>query len=92
MLDEIARRLKFNYSIRIAADAAYGKEDETGRWSGIIGELSRRVNFYSKKKTFFFLQLSLDSRFGYWSFNNNISTRTNYRFYKTIYDFWLKNF
>ncbi|CAF3759347.1 unnamed protein product [Rotaria sp. Silwood1] len=43
MLDEIARRLQFNYSIRIAADAAYGKEDETGRWSGIIGELTRRT-------------------------------------------------
>jgi hypothetical protein len=44
MLAEIARRLSFNYTIRIAADAAYGKEDENGQWSGIIGELSRRVN------------------------------------------------
>lgn len=44
MLDEIARRLQFNYSIRIAKDAAYGKEDENGQWSGIIGELTRRVN------------------------------------------------
>ena len=44
MLNEIARRLHFNYSIRIAADAAYGKEDENGQWSGIIGELTRRVN------------------------------------------------
>lgn len=43
MLDEIARRLNFNYSIRIATDAAYGKEDENGQWSGIIGELTRRV-------------------------------------------------
>jgi hypothetical protein len=43
MLDEIARRLQFNYSIRVAADAAYGKEDENGQWSGIIGELARRV-------------------------------------------------
>lgn len=45
MLDEIARRLNFNYSIRIATDSAYGKEDENGQWSGIIGELTRRVNF-----------------------------------------------
>ncbi|CAF0857800.1 unnamed protein product [Rotaria sordida] len=43
MLDEIARRLQFNYSIRIAKDAAYGKEDEKGQWSGIIGELTRRT-------------------------------------------------
>lgn len=43
MLNEIARRLQFNYSIRIAKDAAYGKEDENGDWSGIIGELSRRT-------------------------------------------------
>ena len=43
MLNEIARRLQFNYSIRIAKDAAYGKEDENGQWSGIIGELTRRV-------------------------------------------------
>ncbi|CAF0901674.1 unnamed protein product [Adineta ricciae] len=42
MLAEIARRLNFNYSIRIAEDAAYGKEDENGQWSGIIGELTRR--------------------------------------------------
>jgi len=48
MLDEIARRLQFNYSIRLAADLAYGKEDENGQWSGIIGELTRRVNrFFS---------------------------------------------
>jgi hypothetical protein len=46
MLDEIARRLQFNYSIRIATDAAYGKEDENKQWSGIIGELTRRVNFF----------------------------------------------
>jgi hypothetical protein len=44
MLNEIARRLQFNYSIRIATDAAYGKEDENGQWSGIIGELTRRVS------------------------------------------------
>ena len=44
MLAEIARRLSFNYTIRIAEDAAYGKEDENGQWSGIIGELTRRVN------------------------------------------------
>ncbi|UJR28089.1 hypothetical protein I4U23_009345 [Adineta vaga] len=43
MLDEIARRLHFNYSIHIAEDAAYGKEDENGQWSGIIGELTRRT-------------------------------------------------
>ncbi|CAF4702986.1 unnamed protein product, partial [Rotaria sp. Silwood2] len=43
MLDEIARRLRFNYSIRIATDSAYGKEEENGQWSGIIGELSRRT-------------------------------------------------
>jgi hypothetical protein len=46
MLDEIARRLHFNYSIRIATGAAYGKADENGQWTGIIGELSRRVNFF----------------------------------------------
>ena len=45
MLNEIARRLQFNYSIRIATDAAYGKEDENGHWSGIIGELTRRVSW-----------------------------------------------
>ena len=43
MLHEISKRLSFNYSIRIAEGGAYGKEDETGQWSGIIGELTRRV-------------------------------------------------
>ncbi len=91
MLDEIARRLQFNYSIRIATDSAYGKEDDNGRWSGIIGELSRRVNFYFyliDTKRICFVVLNLDSRFRNWSFNNNISTGTSYRFYKTIYDIW----
>ena len=46
MLEAIARRLQFNYSIRVVSDSAYGKEDENGRWSGIIGELSRRVKSF----------------------------------------------
>lgn len=53
MLNEIAKRLQFNYSIRLVADAAYGKEEQSGRWTGIIGELSRRVccsSFLIEKK------------------------------------------
>ena len=78
MLDEIARRLQFNYSIRIARDAAYGKEDESGQWSGIIGELTRRVNSFERKGLYFEESQSLDSRFRYWSFNDNLSERTGY--------------
>ena len=59
MLNEIARRLQFNYSIRIANDAAYGKEDETGQWSGIIGELSRRVKISSLFTRILFLIMSI---------------------------------
>lgn len=61
MLEEISRRLQFNYSIRLVRDAAYGKEDENGRWSGIIGELSRRVIIlsfhYNKIRLLFILSL-----------------------------------
>ena len=82
MLNEIARRLQFNYSIRIAKDNAYGKEDENGEWTGITGELTRRVNLlFSIIEEKFKLIFILDSRYRHRSVYNNIPTRTSYRFY-----------
>ncbi|CAJ0581656.1 unnamed protein product, partial [Mesorhabditis spiculigera] len=41
LLNEMARVLKFNYTIIEVVDGSYGIEDESGRWNGIIGVLQR---------------------------------------------------
>ncbi|PAV89574.1 hypothetical protein WR25_01791 [Diploscapter pachys] len=41
LLQEMARILKFNYTIIEVQDGSYGIEDESGRWNGIIGVLQR---------------------------------------------------
>ncbi|CAB3411013.1 unnamed protein product [Caenorhabditis bovis] len=41
LLNEMAKVLKFNYTIIEVQDGTYGIEDESGRWNGIIGALQR---------------------------------------------------
>lgn len=42
LLIEMAKILKFNFTIFEGSDGIYGIEDENGRWNGIIGVLQRR--------------------------------------------------
>ncbi|CAI5443721.1 unnamed protein product [Caenorhabditis angaria] len=41
LLNEMAKVLKFNYTIFEVQDGTYGIEDDHGRWNGIIGALQR---------------------------------------------------
>lgn len=44
ILDEIARRLSFEYSFHYVQDGEYGVLRSDGTWSGIIGEVARGVS------------------------------------------------
>lgn len=44
LLDEIAAEAGFDYKLQVVADGQYGSYDEnTGQWSGMIGELVHQV-------------------------------------------------
>ena len=50
LIREIAQRVGFNYTIRLAPEAKYGISDPiTGEWNGIVRELMDRV-FHPTKK------------------------------------------
>ena len=48
LLDALAEKLHFTYEIHPVKDGKYGREDKTGRWDGMIGEVINGVsmNFY----------------------------------------------
>jgi hypothetical protein len=42
---EVARRVQFDYELRPVSDGKYGvKDNETGEWNGMVGELMRGVS------------------------------------------------
>ena len=44
LVDAIARRLEFNYTINIVADGSYGSYNkQNNTWNGMIGELLSQV-------------------------------------------------
>lgn len=43
MFEEIARRLNIDYEFVEQTDGDYGTRLENGRWSGMIGQVSRKV-------------------------------------------------
>ena len=44
LLDEIAKILGFNYTIRLVADGSHGRlNKKTNTWNGMIGELLSQV-------------------------------------------------
>ena len=44
LVDAIAKRLEFNYSINIVADGSYGSYNKLNNtWNGMIGELLSQV-------------------------------------------------
>ena len=42
MLDEIARKVGFQYEIHIVADAMYGTKQPDGTWNGMVGGTDRK--------------------------------------------------
>ncbi|XP_068172471.1 glutamate receptor U1 [Antennarius striatus] len=41
LLSELAKKLGFNYKVQLVRDGSYGRQDESGNWNGMIGEVVR---------------------------------------------------
>ncbi|KAM6927380.1 glutamate receptor U1 [Xenentodon cancila] len=42
LLSEVAKKVGFKYKVQLVKDASYGRQDESGNWNGMIGEVVRR--------------------------------------------------
>ena len=51
LLEHLSRRVGFRYEISLVADGKYGDRMVSGRWNGMVGELTRRVRYVSVKFT-----------------------------------------
>ncbi|XP_067287452.1 probable glutamate receptor isoform X2 [Pseudorasbora parva] len=41
LLTELAKKLGFKYKVHLVKDGSYGRQDESGNWNGMIGEVVR---------------------------------------------------
>lgn len=44
LLSEVAKKLGFKYRAQLVKDGSYGRQDESGNWNGMIGEVMRGVS------------------------------------------------
>lgn len=44
LLSEIAKKLGFKYRVQLVKDSAYGRQDDSGNWNGMVGEVVRGVS------------------------------------------------
>lgn len=44
LLSEVAKKLGFKYRVQLVKDGSYGRQDESGNWNGMIGEVMRGVS------------------------------------------------
>lgn len=44
LLSELAKKLSFKYNVHLVKDGSYGRQDESGAWNGMIGEVVRGVS------------------------------------------------
>lgn len=51
LLSELAKKLGFKYKVHLVKDGAYGRQDESGNWNGMIGEVVRGVRNSHYRKT-----------------------------------------
>lgn len=52
LLSEVAKKVGFKYKVQLVKDGAYGRQEESGNWNGMVGEVVRGVSSkaLSKKK------------------------------------------
>ena len=43
LLNKLSDKMGFHYTIRLVADGQYGGQLEDGSWTGLVGDLTRRV-------------------------------------------------
>nr|XP_046239369.1 probable glutamate receptor [Scatophagus argus]XP_046239371.1 probable glutamate receptor [Scatophagus argus] len=41
LLSEVAKKVGFKYKVQLVKDGSYGRQDESGNWNGMIGEVVR---------------------------------------------------
>ncbi|XP_077582232.1 putative glutamate receptor [Stigmatopora nigra] len=41
LLSEVAKKLDFKYKVHLVKDGSYGRQDDKGRWNGMVGEVVR---------------------------------------------------
>ncbi|XP_041639051.1 glutamate receptor U1 [Cheilinus undulatus] len=41
LLSEVAKKLGFRYRVQLVKDGSYGRQDESGNWNGMVGEVMR---------------------------------------------------
>ncbi|XP_056461920.1 probable glutamate receptor [Gadus chalcogrammus] len=41
LLSELAKKMGFRFKVHLVKDASYGRQDESGNWNGMIGEVVR---------------------------------------------------
>lgn len=44
LLSEVSKKLSFKYQVQLVKDGSYGRQDESGNWNGMIGEVMRGVS------------------------------------------------
>ncbi len=44
LLSEVAKKLGFKYKVHLVKDGSYGRQDDSGNWNGMIGEVVRGVS------------------------------------------------
>lgn len=44
LLSEVSKKLGFKYQVQLVKDGSYGRQDESGNWNGMIGEVMRGVS------------------------------------------------
>lgn len=46
LLSEVAKKLGFKYKVQLVKDGSYGRQDDSGNWNGMIGEVVRGVSIW----------------------------------------------
>lgn len=59
LLSEIAKKLGLKYRVQMVRDGSYGRQDESGHWNGMIGEVVRGVSMLKTETIFSQLELRL---------------------------------
>lgn len=44
LLSEVGKKVGFKYRVQLVKDGSYGRQDESGNWNGMIGEVMRGVS------------------------------------------------
>lgn len=44
LLSEVAKKVGFKYKVQLVKDGVYGRQEESGNWNGMVGEVVRGVS------------------------------------------------